>query len=148
MKKVFISGTAGFGTTAITELPPQVISLLDEIIYNGDMVLVGDCHGVDTLVQAYLKATEYPKVIVFCSGRSCRNKLNRDWEEVHVAVPYGVRGREFYAAKDLVMADRADLGIAIWDGRSVGTGNNVTNLQNMNKPVTIFRTDLNKFESR
>lgn len=148
MKNVFISGTAGFGTTAITELPPQVISLLDDIIYNGDMVLVGDCHGVDTLVQKYLAAAKYTDVKVYCSGRSCRNKLYPIWSEVHVAVPRNVRGRDFYAAKDNTMAEHADLGIAIWDGKSVGTGNNIANLQRMNKPVTIFRTDLNKFESR
>ncbi len=146
MRKIFISGTAGFGTKTITTLPDQIKFLLDEIIHDGDMVLVGDCQGVDTLVQEYLKNAKCDRVVVYCSGKTCRNCLG-EWPIKTVLVPYGIRGRDFYAMKDKAMANDADLGIAIWDGKSVGTGNNIAYLKSMNKPVTIFRTDLNKFDN-
>lgn len=43
MSKVFISGTAGFGTKAITALPKAVKNTLDEIMVRNDTVLIGDC---------------------------------------------------------------------------------------------------------
>lgn len=146
MSKIFISGTAGFGTKVMTQLPSQILPLLDNIIANHDTVLVGDCQGVDSLVQFYFKEKQYKNVVVYCSGNICRYILDATWPVIHVSVPYGCRGRDFFAVKDKQMAEDADLGIAIWDGKSKGTKANIDNLHSMNKKTTVFRTDLNMFE--
>lgn len=147
MSKVFISGTAGFGTgKKLTSLPQPVMDMLTKSIYDGDEILVGDCQGVDTLVQEVLKRAKYPNVTVYCSGSTCRNVLDSSWSVKHIQVPRGYTGRAFYAVKDNAMAIAADSGIAIWDGKSVGTGNNIKNLTFRGKTVTVFRTDLNEIE--
>lgn len=150
-EKVFISGTAGFGTTAIKELPVPVKELLNETMMFGDEILVGDCQGVDTLVQEYLKEHNYKNVTVYCSGSFCRNCLCNDWHINYVGVPSNVRletmrGRAFYELKDKAMAKDADRGIAVWDGKSQGTGNNIKNLIASDKHVLVYRTDLNRLE--
>ena len=145
MNKVFISGTAGFGTKAITELPEAVIEELDEIMHRDDTVLIGDCQGVDTLVQGYLLVNAYKNVVVYCSGSRCRNILNPLWAKKRIPVPAGVTGRAFFAVKDKAMANDADYGIAIWDGKSLGTFDNITNLRSQNKTINIYRTDLHEW---
>lgn len=145
MTKCFISGTAGFGgSQLITTLPDAVKSVIDEIVKAGDMILIGDCKGIDTLVQSYLKSKNYDNVMVYCSGNTCRNCLDENWCIKHVAA-YGT-GRAFYAMKDKAMVLDSDYGLAIWDGKSHGTGENIKNMHSINKPCHVYRTDLRKFE--
>ena len=47
--KFFISGSK-----SISKLPEKAKSLLDEHIALGTEFLVGDCYGVDAVVQKYL----------------------------------------------------------------------------------------------
>lgn len=146
--KIFISGTAGFGTDKIiTTLPESVKNFIDSCITQKYHILIGDCQGIDTLVQEYINEHDYENVTVYCSGSRCRNIINTAWNISYVRVPYGVRGREFFAVKDKAMARDADTALAIWDGKSKGTGSNIENMKMQNKPVTIFRTDKNVFES-
>lgn len=148
MTKIFVSGTAGFGTSkALTELPESVKAFIDQCVNENYQILVGDCEGIDTLVQRYLNDINYNNICVYCSGKSCRNIVNANWNVAHVSVPNGVSGRAFFAVKDAAMAHDADFGFAIWDGKSKGTGINIANMKEQNKPVTIFRTDKNRFES-
>lgn len=107
--KVFVSGSRGF-----RELPAAAKASLDKIKELGFTVLVGDCHGVDALVQAYLVG--YGEVVVFHIGE--RPRTNLGFDMVRVA---GHR----QADKDAAMAARADYGLAVWDGRSPGTARNI-----------------------
>lgn len=145
--RVFISGTAGFGSgNTIRELPDAVKTFIDRyMMYNAE-ILIGDCVGVDLLVQSYLASKGYKNVSVYHSGSKYRNVVDSDWTIRSVKVPYGVRGREFFAAKDKQMALDADIGFALWDGKSVGTGTNIANMRAMSKAVTIYRIDRNWFE--
>lgn len=148
-EKVFISGTAGFGgkfKKPMLDLPEDVKALIDKHICADDEILVGDCIGVDLLVQKYLCSKNYKNVTVYHSGSKFRNCLDADWRIRSVKVPYGVTGRDFYAVKDRQMAIDANLGIAIWDGQSIGTGNNISNMRNMNKTVAVYRIDKQAFE--
>jgi hypothetical protein len=52
--------------------------------------------------------------------------------------PKGARGFDFYSAKDRVMADAAEYGLMLWDGKSKGTINNVVNLSRDRKPVVVY----------
>lgn len=145
--KIFISGTAGFGSgKTLRELPNDVKALIDTYIKDEAEILVGDCIGVDLLVQKYLVANNYKNVTVYHSGTAYRNLIDFDWKTYSVKVPYGVKGREFFAAKDKRMALDADAGLALWDGKSVGTGRNIANMREMNKIVTVYRIDKNVFE--
>ena len=107
--KVFVSGSRG-----VRELPAAAKAALDKIRALGFTVLVGDCHGVDTLVQAYLKGC--PKVVVFHIG--ARPRANLGFDTVRIA---GAKQTD----KDAAMAATADYGLAVWDGKSPGTARNI-----------------------
>jgi hypothetical protein len=111
MEKVFVSGSR-----AVKELPGAARASLDRIMRLGFLVLVGDCYGVDTLVQEYLKAQGYERVRVYHIGAKPRHCLGFP--------PVRVEGAR-QSAKDRAMAAQADYGLAIWDGRSPGTKANI-----------------------
>jgi hypothetical protein len=111
MEKVFVSGSR-----TIKELPEAARVSLDRIMRLGFLVLVGDCYGVDTLVQEYLKAQGYERVHVYHIGAKPRHCLG--FPSVRVE---GARQGD----KDQAMAVQADYGLAIWDGGSPGTRANI-----------------------
>lgn len=102
----------------------------------GHDVVVGDANGADKAVQKLLHEADYRKVTVYCSGDRPRNNLGR-WDLHAVTPPKAVRGFEFYAAKDREMAQAADVGLMIWDGKSPGTVLNVLRLVRAGKPVVL-----------
>lgn len=107
--KVFVSGSR-----SVLDLPDAAKASLDKIRELDFTVLVGDCFGVDALVQAYLKS--YCKVVVYHVAEKPRHNLGFD--TVRVA---GSRQTN----KDAAMAAAADYGLAIWDGKSPGTVKNI-----------------------
>ncbi len=111
MKKVVISGSRG-----VRVLPDAAWVALRRIMHLEFEVLVGDAEGVDCLVQQYLHAAGYPHVTVYHIGP--RPRHNCGFRTVAVA---GAR----YEAKDLVMCQAAEYGLAIWDGQSPGTRRNI-----------------------
>ena len=112
---VFVSGSR-----SIKSLPLLAIRSLEIIIAKGFTVLIGDCFGVDTLVQDYLAARKYRNVIVCHIGARPRN--NRGFQTHHVA---GTR----HSDKDAYMGQRANYGLAIWDGESPGTAKNIARVK-------------------
>ena len=56
-----------------------------------------------------------------------------------------VTGFEFYAQKDLEMAEKANIGFMIWNGKSKGTFNNIINLLNLKKEVILYYIPNQKF---
>lgn len=65
-----------------------------------DTVLLGDTNGMDRAIQQ------------FFSG------INTG---MYLSMPVRVKGFDFYAAKDKTMAENADHGFMIWNGKSKGT---------------------------
>ncbi len=133
MTKVFFSGSRRFA-----RLNQAVRDRADSIIAQGFTVLVGDANGADTSMQEYLAEREYENVIVFCTGSACRNNVG-GWKTRHVKPAAGTRrGFRFYTAKDEKMSEEATYGFAMWDGKSIGTLNNILNLLRQKKKVLVY----------
>lgn len=132
MATIFIGGSRHIAT-----IPADVARRIDNIMGHLHNVIVGDAPGADTAVQRYMKASNYRQVIVFCSGRRCRNNLG-DWPTRHITPPAHAQGFQFYAAKDRTMARSADFGLMLWDGKSVGTLANTMRLARLGKATVLF----------
>jgi Domain of unknown function (DUF4326) len=112
---VFVSGSRSLKT-----LPAAARDRLDEHITKGAHMLVGDAPGIDTLVQQYLATRDYRNVTVCHIGAAPRNNLGFE--------PHRVDGNR-QTDKDRYMAEQADRGLAIWDGKSPGTKTNIARLE-------------------
>lgn len=112
--KVIVSGSR-----SIKQLPQQAIASLDKIILLNFAVIVGDAYGVDVLVQKYLKSKQYENVTVYYAtfGGSGKPRNTNGFNTV------GVPGN--YIDRDKKMCEIANFGLAIWDGKSKGTRENI-----------------------
>lgn len=134
MSTVFIGGSR-----AVSRLNPVVREKLNDVIEKRCTILIGDANGADKAVQKHLAERRYLNVTVFCMDH-CRNNVG-NWQTRGVMAPPqrgATRGFSYYAAKDLVMAEEANCGIMLWDGKSKGTLNNVLNLLHSGKPVLLY----------
>lgn len=137
-KLVFISGSS-----SITSLPEEVKVRLDNIINNPELsVIVGDCKGIDTLIQEYFKSRKQ-SLIVYATIRA-RNNLG--FQTKLVTETNGSTGRKFYELKDIAMTNDCSYGFVIWDGYSIGSRNNTDRLRKQGKPVLIFNNRTKSFE--
>ena len=130
--KVFIGGAK-----AITALPEPVIGKLQTICEKQYDILVGDCSGVDSAVQKLCAGLSYDKVVVYASNGKARNNLG-GWPVQCVKVAQGLTGFDFYRQKDIAMAEAADCGLMVWDGKSAGTRKNIRTLLELGKIVLVF----------
>ena len=128
---IFISGSK-----TINCLSGEVKKFLQGCAENGDEFIVGDCSGVDKAAQTILSALGVKKVTVYCSGKSPRNNVG-GWKVITLGVN-NLKGYEYYRAKDKRMAEDSDFAVAVWDGKSRGTKNNIEEMKRLNKPVKIF----------
>lgn len=132
MNTIFIGGSRH-----VSRLSAQAKERLNNVISNGHQVVVGDASGADKAVQKHLLEAKYEKVTVFCSGDHPRNNLGQ-WQTHNVTPPKNAKGFQFYAAKDREMAQAADFGLMIWDGKSPGTVLNVLRLVRADKIAVII----------
>lgn len=132
MRTVFVGGSRH-----VSRLSAQAKERLNNIIGSGFRIVVGDAAGVDKAVQKYLLESGYDNVTVYCSGDRTRNNLG-NWETCKIPIPPHVKGFQFYAAKDREMAQRADFGLMIWDGKSAGTALNVLRLVRAGKKAVLL----------
>lgn len=132
------------GPRAVSRLNKDVLERLRNVINNNFTILVGDANGVDKQIQSFCHSLNYKKVKVFASNGKARNNIG-EWEVEKVEVAPTVKGFDFYAAKDLEMAKKADYGFMIWNGKSRGTLNNMINLLNFNKKVLLYLIPTRKF---
>lgn len=130
--KIFIAGTKSVQT-----LDAPVLERMVSIYRKGYSVLVGDCYGVDSSVQKFFSELGYSNVIVYANNGKVRNNIGH-WNIHNVNVPSYIRGFDFYKQKDIAMANEADYGFMIWDGKSKGTLNNTINLILRKKRVLIY----------
>ena len=103
-------------------------------------------NGADRAVQRHLADRAYPNVLVHCMERHCRNNVG-NWLTVQVPAPNGARGFGYYSLKDRAMADAADYGLMLWDGKSRGTINNVVSLSRRNKLVVVYVAPIKGFQT-
>lgn len=138
MTKVFVGGSR-----QISRLNDAIRSRIDRVMAEGFGIVIGDANGVDKTVQGYLKSKNYPSVEVFCAGKTCRNNVGQ-WPSRMIDAGK-LKGFDFYAAKDRVMAEEATYGLMIWDGESIGTLMNVIRLIRNRKPVAVFVRSAKRF---
>lgn len=136
--KIFIAGARSVKT-----LSPTVIKKMHSIFNNGFDVIVGDCYGVDKSVQTYFASLGYTKVSVYASNGIARNNVG-NWTVKSISAPQTYKGFDFYRQKDLAMADDADFGLMIWDGKSRGTYSNIMTLIEKGKSVLVYLTPIDK----
>lgn len=134
------------GSRQISRLPAEVKARLDTIIEKGFQILVGDANGADKAVQRYFADKAYPNVLVHCMENHCRNNVG-NWSTREVAAPRGARGFDYYSAKDRAMADTAEYGLMLWDGKSKGTINNVVSLSRRSKLVVVYVAPTKSFQT-
>jgi hypothetical protein len=116
------------------------------MVEKGFQILVGDANGADKAVQRYLADKSYPNVLVHCMKDHCRNNIG-NWPTRQLAAPRGAKGFDYYSVKDRAMADAAEYGLMLWDGKSKGTINNVVNLTRHGKPVVVYVAPKRQFLS-
>ncbi len=130
--KVFIGGAR-----QLHSLNKVVVEKLNSILTKNYDILIGDANGIDASVQKFYFDKSYPNLTVYVSNGKARNNIG-NWQIESVFVDNNITGFDFYAAKDIKMAQDADCGFMIWNGKSRGTWNNVVNLCNQNKTVVIY----------
>ena len=134
------------GSRQISRLPTEVRSRLDTMIEKGFQILVGDANGADKAIQRYLAASSYPNVLVHCMKDHCRNNVGH-WPTREIDAPRGAKGFDYYSLRDLAMAETAEYGLMLWDGKSKGTVNNVVNLSRDHKPVVVYVAPTRQFRT-
>ena len=134
------------GSRRISRLPAEVRKRIDAMITAGFQILVGDAAGADKAIQRYLAHKTYRNVVVHCMEHRCRHNIGQ-WPSRQVAAPRGVKGFDYYSLKDRVMADAAEYGLMLWDGKSKGTINNVVNLSRRRRPVVVYIAPTRSFDT-
>ena len=149
MPQVFISGSR-----SLARLPEAFCQSIDRICEQGFGVLVGDSErGVDALTLDYLRSwrgAPYPGVRVFTVRTRPRVTVDPAWAVEVVAGEPGTTGRALQTAKDRVMGERADWGLAYFNPIEVnrfgnlqvssGTLRNAVQLLLAGRPVKLFYT--------
>lgn len=130
--RVFIAGSIN-----IKLLDPQVKARIDNIVAQDFEVVVGDADGVDASIQQYLVDHGKTRAVVFCSGNQPRNNVGC-WPVQRVETNHSRGSRAFFTAKDVRMAEVADVGLMIWDTKSTGTLSNVIELLSRKKKSVVF----------
>jgi hypothetical protein len=131
--KVFIAGSR-----SLSRLNKDVRHRVDNIVEKGLTVIVGDANGVDKAVQRHLNSRNYSNVVVFCMEGRCRNNIGNWPIRAITAADPGRRDFAYYSTKDRAMAEEADYGLMLWDGRSRGTLTNIVHLVREGKPVVVY----------
>lgn len=133
--KIFVSGSK-----SISKLPKLAKTFIDQFIENCDEILIGDCYGVDAVVQKYLESKGYSNVTIYCSGVTPRNNFTSS-AKIHscAEAAKGLTGNAFHYVKDIQMANDCDQALMIWDGKSKGTAENLKRIKQMGKPFVVIR---------
>lgn len=131
MSNVFIAGSRN-----LSRLNPDVTGKMKEMMSRNAQFLVGDANGADKALQAFLAQSGYRQVTVYYAG-ACRNNLG-SWPSEQVETANSKKSFAFYAAKDSAMAQEADCGFMLWDGKSKGTLNNIEVLVGMGKKTLVY----------
>ncbi len=146
--KIFICGTENIHKKSLhNQLPYDVVSAIDNTIKESADIIISDCFGIDELVQEYLNSTGYRNVIVYVSGSKTKARHNiGNWEEKHLKIDGKRRtASSMKLEKCFQMAHDADEGMAVWDGKSIGTFINLLNLTILGKKSRVYLLNENKW---
>jgi hypothetical protein len=139
MTRVFISGSM-----RIRNIDNNVLERINNIIASQYEVIVGDADGVDSSIQSYLQSKDVRLVTVYCSGRQPRNNIGH-WDIKSIETDAKPGTREFFTAKDIVMANDSNYGLMIWDAKSTGTLSNCIELLKRNKSSLVYINKTKEF---
>jgi len=132
------------GSRKISRLNKEIKERLQNIINQQFTILIGDANGADKTLQQFLKEKNYKNVFIYCSGNGCRNNLG-NWEAVKIGDESKIKNIKFYMMKDAEMANKAEYGFMLWDGKSAGTLNNVLNLLSNQKKTLVYFSPQKRF---
>ena len=132
MTKIFLGGSRHAG-----RLSSQIREKLDDIIQKNFLVVVGDAKGADRAFQEYFREKNYRNVEVFCTEGICRNNVG-NWPTRDIPAETSKRDAQFYSCKDRAMAQEAEIGLMMWDGKSIGTLLNMYRLLALSKKVAVY----------
>lgn len=116
------------GSRSIQDISPALESI-DKIINLKLTVILGDAVGVDKLVQEYLRSQNYLDVKVYFALWSGNGKPRKTTGFQTVGVPGS------YSDRDKMMCSISNYGLALWDGVSRGTRNNINLKPNQTKII-------------
>lgn len=139
MQSVFIAGSI-----TIKNLPTAFMEKIESLLTANLAVIVGDAGGVDAAVQQALYDRGAQAVTVYCSGFSPRNNIGK-WPVRNIVSTAPEGTKAFFGAKDIAMADAADVGLMLWDAKSTGTLSNVIELTKRGKKTVVFISKRSKF---
>lgn len=104
---------AVIGSRSITSYP------LEEVIpADTEEIISGGARGIDTLAREYAQAHGIP-----CT---------------EIRPDYARYGKGAPLRRNLEIIEKADLVIALWDGKSTGTAHTIRKCREIGKPVVIF----------
>ena len=104
---------AVIGSRCITSYP------LEEVIpADTEEIISGGARGIDTLAREYAQAHGIP-----CT---------------EIRPDYARYGKGAPLRRNLEIIEKADLVIALWDGKSTGTAHTIRKCREIGKPVVIF----------
>lgn len=135
ISKVFLGGSRSIQT-----LPTIVCALLQVEMSRNNWFLVGDAEGADLAFQTYLHEWEYKSVQVYAMHNKLRNNVG-GWPVSMVLPNFGAPAREFYTNKDKLMARDCTWGIMLYDGKSLGTRNNIERLRALGKKCYVIQRE-------
>lgn len=148
MKKVFISGSI-----SIKKLPEKVKESLNKINQKKYSVLIGDAQGIDNEIQKYLKKINHKSTTIYhitdiprcCQKEFETKKIDyknlEEYKQLDEKKKEKIEkfdGRSRQKFKDKAMLKDSDFLLAIWDGKSQGTKNNILSGVEKDKFVKIF----------
>ena len=132
MTIVFVSGSR-----RVSRINDMIRDRIRNMIDQDFRIVVGDANGADKALQKFLAEMQYSNVIVFFSGKTCRNNIG-EWDTRQITVDPSLKGRAFYTQKDKAMAAEADYGFVLWDGKSAGSISNVFELLKHGKKIVVY----------
>jgi len=118
------------GSRSIKDISAGLPSI-DRIMELKFAIIVGDAVGVDKLVQEYFRRSNYLNVTVYFPlwGGGGKPRNTTGYETV------GVAGN--YIDRDIAMCSVCNYGLALWDGRSHGTRDNIDRTGKKTKIIRI-----------
>lgn len=143
-KTVFVSGSSKTQDPESgyyrKKLPRAVRKEIDEYAKGQSKFVVGDAPGIDRQVQDYLHKKGYSNVEVYGPGKQVRYTADEKWKTNPIDNPNAeVGSKEWLAAKDIVMSNISDVGIAVvLDTGAKATRKNVERLVDANKDVKVY----------
>lgn len=141
MTTVFLSGSR-----KLSRLNEEIRGRLGKMIENNLEIIAGDANGADKAMQAFFAEKDYNHVTIFYVGSAPRNNVG-GWKTKKVETDPKIKGRDFYVQKDKAMAEVAEYGLVLWDGKSPGSVQNMLSLVRGGKAVVLYHGPHKRFYS-